>query len=208
MAADWSSPTTFHTTPGSRHGTPGKRPWKRKRCQRRFLQGHELRVSSRWVLCSALNRRVSMLITPSRACSSLTPQFDFVEPTVAISLQLRAYALGAFCCGCRSLLNGQWWGDWTVDNALSLFWRLWFSWDWNESSCYHVSQKGVMTYFLVEITSPSLVGSWCTTALIPRKFVYFNYDCNFHVTDKMHYHIFGRRHVHHCIVSFSAISLW
>ena len=52
--------------------------------------------------------RVSMLVTPSRACSALTPQFEFVEPTVAISLQLRAYALGAFCCGCRSLLNGQW----------------------------------------------------------------------------------------------------
>ena len=39
---------------------------------------------------------VSMLITPSRACSALTAQFDFVEPTVPLSLQFRAYALGTF----------------------------------------------------------------------------------------------------------------
>ena len=38
--------------------------------------------------------RVSMLVTPSRACSALTPQFDFVDNIQPVSLKFRGYALG------------------------------------------------------------------------------------------------------------------
>ena len=58
-----------------------------------YTVGHELRVSAAGIMLVAACR-VSILITPSRACSVLTPQFDFVENNQPVSLQLQAYALG------------------------------------------------------------------------------------------------------------------
>ena len=123
---------TFHVTLGSKHGTHGKRRQSRLPCLCVFLHGRP------WVACvSAIGVmpvapcRVSMLVTPSRACSALTPQFDFVESRQLVSFQLRAYALGSSFSATRFSFLQNWWicqcrhdrEKWVCKHAAMIVWH-------------------------------------------------------------------------------------